>query len=71
MKRNRYEDEDGNFDVEAYTDACDRAYDARCDDIICSKDFRECTELTEESICKIEKYKCWHVKKCPLGKERI
>lgn len=68
--KNPHKDEDGNFDEEAYASAIDRAYDARCDEIICSKDFRECSELTEESICKIERSKCWHIRKCPLGKDR-
>ena len=51
-------------------------YDEFADKVICSEDFINCKERTSNDNCK-EYYKkedklrrCWHIKICPLGKER-
>ena len=76
MKRSQFIDEDGNFDEDAYYAEGDRKYDERCDEIICSQDYSKCPERTSEDDCKLKPYKdgdlrrCWHILKCPLGKNR-
>ncbi len=57
-------------------------FDRMVDDIICSKDFEDCTYRSPESDCEhpvevarllqtgLWMSRCWYVKKCPAGYSR-